>query len=120
MFKKLNIGSEERAVIVLGFCKGRDSSCTMLYMEEARLLIRHLKSRDPEEKKAEVMRRKIISMAHEMGWELPGGKADMRRIDGWCLQQMGLGKKLNQFNYNELPKLVSIFQKVYLQFFKAI
>lgn len=117
---KLNISDQEAQDMTQGFSGGRTTHVSSLHLEEGKAMIRHLKSRDPQEKKAEVMRRKIISMAHEMRWELPTGKADMKRIDAWMVKSSYLHKKLNQYQYNELPKLISQFEAVYLSHLKNL
>lgn len=66
------------------------------------------------------MRRNIIAMAHEMRWELPNGKADMQRIDGWCCKYGYLHKPLNDYKVQELPTLVTQLKKVYETLLKAI
>lgn len=105
----------------MGFTSGRSGSSKDLTSDEANALIRHLKQLDPEEVAAEKMRRKIISMAHEMGWRLPGTtRADMQRIDSWCVKYGYLHKKLNQYLPAELPALVTQFEAVYKSFLKGI
>jgi hypothetical protein len=97
--------------IITGFTGGRSSSSRDMSFNEASALIQHLKGLDPQERKAEVMRRKIISMAHEMGWHLPGGnKIDMRRVDAWCLKYGYRHKKLDGYQYKDLPLLVTQFE----------
>lgn len=111
---KLGIAGDAKMDMVLGFTGGRTDTSTALFSSEAIALIKHLKSLDPEEKKAEKMRRKIISMAHELKWYIPGtNKADMKRLDEWCLKFGYLHKKLNQYQYNELPKLVTQFSNAH-------
>lgn len=89
--------------------------------QEARELIAYLENSRTTPSPEERMRRKIISRAHEMGWKTPEGKADIERIDNWCLNYGYLKKKLNQYTYNELPKLVTIFEeKVYKQFLSGL
>jgi len=108
---KLGIDRERKQAIISGFSSGRCTSSAELYKIEAIELIGHLKSMDPEEQRSEVMRRKIISMAHELHWHFPGtNKIDMKRVDGWC-EKFGYGKKkLNQYDVKELPKLITQFE----------
>jgi hypothetical protein len=107
--------------MLLGFTGNRTDNISDLYKGEAISLIRHLKETDPEERKAEVMRRKIISRAYEMGWITHNGKIDMKRIDEWCKNFSYLKKKLNQYQYKELPLLVSVFEeKIYKQFLNGL
>lgn len=109
---KLRLDKEAKADMVQAFSGGRATSSKDLYVPEAAAMIKHLKSMDPDELAAEKMRKKIISMAHEMGWKL-AGKADMKRIDDWCTKFGYLHKHLNSYTYQELPKLVSQFTIAY-------
>jgi hypothetical protein len=122
LVSKLHINKEAKEILVSGFSDGRATSSKDLQTDEAAEMIKHLKSLDNDELKAEKMRKKIISMAHEMGWELEesgarsqklGGrrKADMKRIDEWCKTYGYLKKSLDNHTYKELPKLVSQFEK---------
>lgn len=112
LISKLQFTKEQKATMVSGFTAGRSGSSKDLLMSEAALLISHLKRLDPDEKQAEKMRRKIISMAHELHWHKPGTvQIDMKRVDGWC-KSYGFGKKgLNSYALAELPKLVTQFEK---------
>lgn len=59
------------------------------------------------------MRRKIISMAHQIGWQLPAygkPKVNMEKLEGWCLKYGQFHKPLNDHNETELAKLVTQFQ----------
>lgn len=98
----------QKAAMVNGISCGRAESTKDLTDEEADALITHLKNLEPRHK----MRRKIIRLAHEMHWHLPGTKKiDMERVNGWC-QQFGYGHKpLNDYSNSELPKLVTQFEQ---------
>jgi hypothetical protein len=119
MINKLKLKAQKEHII-MGATDGRTTSTRELTSDEANALIKYLKSQDPDEIGAEKMRRKIISMAHEMGWKLPNSKADMERVDNWCVKYGFLHKKLNQYLYNELPKLVTQFESVYQSFLKTL
>lgn len=58
------------------------------------------------------MRKKIIGMAREMGWWLPGDmrRVDMERVNAWCMKYGFAKKPLNAYTSQELPKLVSQFE----------
>ena len=123
LFSKVSIAGESKQIIISGFSNGRCTSSKELLKDEAADLISHLKSLDPDEKKAEKMRRKIIRMAHEMHWQYEyrgKNKADMKRIDGWCKTFGYLKKGLDNYTYKELPKLVSQFQVMHKQFLSKI
>ncbi|RYG33499.1 MAG: hypothetical protein EOO01_33165 [Chitinophagaceae bacterium] len=97
---------DQKETLVQTFTAGRSKSSKDLTFQEAGELITHLKAIDSGHK----MRRKIIKLAHEMGWKQPGGKIDLHAIDTWCLTY-GFGKKrLNQYTNQELPKLVTQFE----------
>jgi hypothetical protein len=109
--------------LVYDFTSGRSESTKELYYSEADLLIRHLESLFREEDKCDKMRKKIISMAREMGWEtIVNGKvkADMNSIESWCIKFGQFHKGLNQHKYNELTALVTQFEQVYKSFLKGI
>ena len=93
---------------------------------EAQKLIDFLKADDDIATQCNTMRRKMISMAREMGWSLPnpskGGAmvADMARLDNWCIKYGYLHKPLNEHSLAELPKLLSQFGILLNQFLNAI
>lgn len=106
---------QQKATLVHSFSKGRTQSSRELSFDEATELIGYLKKVSPFGGEAK-MRRKIISMAHEMGWHnLIEGRwvADMRHVNNWCVQFGYLKKELNKYTHDELPKLVSQFERVY-------
>lgn len=112
---------DEKRSIVLSFTAGRTDSVKEMRNEEAAALIGHLKSMDPEEKSADKMRNKILSMAHEMGWRLPGTtRVDMGHVNGWMRSKSYLKKDLDAYRYGELPKLVSQFEEVYKSFLSKV
>jgi hypothetical protein len=112
---------ERKTELVLGSSGERTKSTKELTLDEAKALISYLKSQDAEEVKAEKMRKKIISLAHEMHWHLPNStKADMQRIDAWCKKYSPKHKSLNNHTYKELPALISQFERVYSSFLKSI
>ncbi len=92
---------------------GRTESSRELTYQEAERIIEHLKSLNPTISGAEKMRKKILSFAHEMGWHtLINGewKIDIKSVDSWCVKYSYLKKRLNDYTYEELPKLVTQFE----------
>lgn len=83
---------------------------------ETQSLIESLVGKSSKDK----MQGKIMSMAHEMRWELPNGKVDIERLNAWCNKHTPFHKNFDKLNSNELPKVVSIFENVYKSFLKAI
>lgn len=121
--------AEDKKALVKEFTNGRSDSSRELLMAEAQRLIQHLEASlglvataptAAHEEASDQMRRKILSLAHEMRWELPSGKVDMGRVNGWC-QARGFGKKvLNEYSHPELQKLVSQFKIMYSKYLKEL
>lgn len=108
---------DAKEALVLDVSEGRTSSSRELTMREAMRLIRYLKAEAGDHGKAEAMRRKIIAMAHDMSWHLPGTKkVDMIRLDAWMIRYSYMKKKLDQYSEKELPLLVTQFERVYQSF----
>jgi hypothetical protein len=123
IISKQKISKDHKQMIIAGFSVGRTESSKELYYEEAVAVIKHLKDTDPNAAAAAKMRRKILYFAHEMGWQKQkNGKmvADIQRIDGWCLQFGYVKRKLDNYSYEELPKLVSQFQSMYTHYIKNL
>lgn len=69
------------------------------------------------------MRKKMISLARQMNWEIKVGrstKCDMDRLNAWCMKYGQFGKELNHHTYTELTALVTQFKKAYAHFLSAI
>lgn len=117
---QLHISKEAKAVMVAGFSDGRCTSSKDLYSNEARDMLLHLETLKPVDHSRNKMIGKILYYAHEMGWTKTNRDnkvvADGKRVDNWMLSHSYLKKKLNQYTYNELPKLVSQFEQVYKSF----
>jgi hypothetical protein len=98
---------------------GRTESTRELHDDEILAIIRELEvsfgAYDPGDK----MRKKIISKAHQMHWQI-NGKADMARIDNWCVAYGPYKKPLNAHNIKELGILISVFDKVYRHYMNKI
>lgn len=111
-----------KATIAESYSAGRTSHISELADHEARALIEDLKKRqdpDPGDK----MRKKILSLAYKMNWtcDTPNGlRADIRRINDWCLKYGYLHKPLNSYQYRELPRLLTQFENLYKGYLKSI
>lgn len=106
---------EYKRNLVIEYSKGRCTSTSDLYYAEAQELINGLNKatgQTDDEIRANNMRRKIIGIARAAGWE-KDGKADMERIDAWCRARGQFHKGLNEHTYNELPALVTQFEKAF-------
>ena len=119
---------EQSADFAIQYSDGRTEHISELTTKEAFALIKSLYNPDPEMMdRFNAMRRKIISNAYEMGWVkvvVAGGKqelkADMDRIDQWCLQYGVIKKTLNKYTFAELSKIVTQFGKVHSDFLKQL
>ena len=63
--------------------------------------------------KMERMRRKVIAIAHQIGWKNPdgSGKADYKRIDSWMTTYRGC--LMNRMNYEQLYQAVTQFEQMF-------
>ncbi|MBB6131357.1 hypothetical protein [Mucilaginibacter lappiensis] len=98
----------------------RTESTKDLFDNEMLAVIKELEDSFKVEDQCDQMRKKIISIAHQMFWELPNGKADIARIDQWCVEQGPFKKLFNKHTIKELPTLVSVFEKVYKHYMSKI
>ncbi len=111
---------QHKPEIVESFSKGRTSSSRGLYMAEAKELIDHLLATKKDVNVSSGLMKKLFAMAFEMGWcpeeELVMADGSIKRrknysrLHGWVEKYGYLKKPLRQYSYNELPKLVSIFE----------
>ncbi|UOE48006.1 hypothetical protein MTO98_26705 [Mucilaginibacter sp. SMC90] len=110
----------KKEATVESFTDGRTVSLTEMDYPETQALFEHLENlvgQPPSE--ADKMKRKILSLAHEMHWELPGTvKVDMKRVNEWC--ESKFSAPLDNLYYLDLVKAVSAFNQVYLKYLKGI
>ncbi|NOS92472.1 MAG: hypothetical protein HOP30_11155 [Cyclobacteriaceae bacterium] len=119
---------DEKESLVRYFTNKRTESTREMKPNEAAALIGHLKSMDVTDTGSTKMRNKILSMAHEMGWSSSAKasedklkkKIDMEHVNNWCVSRSYLHKPLDEYTYNELPKLVTQFEEVYKSHLKKI
>ena len=125
---------KDKESIIESFSGKRTTSSKELSFNEAGALIEHFQSMDQSERRSTKMRNKILMMAHEMGWELPAkpsipgyepgikpkNKVDLARVNNWCVKFGHAHKPLDQYTYEELPKLVSQFEEVYKGHLKGV
>ena len=103
LLNKLKIDAEGKAGMVSQYTNGRTDRSSKMTIDECQLLINQLNhDASPRNGESDKLRKKIISMCHEMGWELEGGKADMNRINQFCIKTGYLHKGLNDYQYDEL------------------
>lgn len=111
---KQGIDEELKQELVSDLTNGRTTSISKLFGHEAISLIRNLNGDadqwKAEDTKANKLRRSILAIAHQLGWETDEGKVDMARVNGFC-EARGFGKKpLNDYTVKELPKLIAQFK----------
>lgn len=117
----INAGiKQERSELIMDFTKDQKRSLTELsaweYNEFLNWLNRLFPSKATEDEVSRNnQRRKIISLFRKMGWQF-GGKADMERIYAWVIKYGYLDKPLNEYTYQELPKLVTQVETIYTKF----
>ena len=64
----------------------------------------------------ERMTNKLLSMCHEIGWEVAhGGAADIPRLNAWLVKYTPSHKTLKEMTNKDLQTAVGIFSKVYAQ-----
>lgn len=95
--------------LALEYSNYRTDELEELTHQETQNLIAHFVERSPKDK----MQGKILSMAHELRWELPNGKINMERLNAWCIKHTPHHKPFNSLTEKELPIVVSIFEKMY-------
>lgn len=106
---------DDKMDLVKQFTNGRATSTKDMRVGELHSLIDHLNGKESPSAAGDKMRKHIISMAHQMGWELPNGRADMPRIDAWCVKYGKYHRPLNEHNNAELQEIVTQFNIAYQQ-----
>lgn len=102
------------------FSNGRTESSKELHNAEVDAIINAIETHFKAQDNADLMRKKIIALSHQMRWELPDGKIDMKRVNGFCETYGYLKKPLNKYSLKELPLLVSQFEKAHHHFINNI
>ncbi len=120
----LRISKDQKMELVNAFSNNRTQSSSELNDDECIKLINHLNGMklhmntpqvrvnsyadDPADK----LRKKCLSVVHDLGWETVSGKIDWERLNFW-LEKFGyLHKKLNDYTYEELPRLITQLENV--------
>lgn len=110
---------DDKVAILKTITDNRTGSARELTDAELQKAVDHLSQYRPKPKPGDKMRKAIISMAHEMGWRV-AGKADMQRINNWCVASGKFHKRLNDHSLTELTALVSQFKIVYEKHLKTL
>ena len=139
---------KDQDVVVLGFSDMRTGHVSELKQQEAVELTRHLLKLDPDEAKAEKMRRKLIGMGYTyygLGRTASAAekKAVQQKVKAWVKRygaavERVIGQsentktggsitvkgmvhvELNEYTVKELPKLLTQFGKVTREFLEAL
>lgn len=117
----------DRSDIISDFTNGSKNSLTDLTPVEYRNLLQWIKTtfkvtetadwqNTPENK----MRRKIIGYFKSMHYTTTDGKADMNRINDWCVKYSLTHKRLNENDRAELVKIVGQVDRVYKSFIQSV
>lgn len=111
------------------YSNGRTDSTSELTEFECDQLLRDLRRNLPLPKKvqkgdsnqdpADKMRKKILSICHEMGWENLDGSIDWKVLNGWLKKYGYLHLPLNAYELDELPQLVTQFENLLKSFYAS-
>ena len=125
LLRELLLGEDIKRDLIYQFTKGRSDRTNDMHYEEARMMISHLedqKSPSLAKKQQDAdagqrMRRKIISIAHQLGWtDLKTGKVDMNRLNSFLVQRGAVRgpkiKTINDYNNRDLSVIVTQFQQM--------
>ena len=121
----LKISGEAKEDLIYSFTNKRETSSSKMEVRECQNLNNHLQHLVnelgfAEDDRANVMRKKILSVCHEMNWKLENGTLDWERLNAWLMKYGYLHKELNEYSYKELPKLVTQFENMIPNFYKKL
>jgi hypothetical protein len=111
---QLNINQETKEELVYSYTKGRETSTAKMERMECQALINNLRVKANASKisdKANIMRRKVLSICHEMKWTV-NGKVDFLRLNEYLNKYGYLHKLLNLYTEQELPTLITQFEQL--------
>jgi hypothetical protein len=118
---RLKMDKEMKEDMIYSHTNGRSCSTKDLFENEAGALIQFLVNQSalPQDDKWK-MKRKMLSLAHDLHWEVAGGRVDMERVNAWCIRHTGAKKPLDKLSYTELVSAVTGLESYYRQFLKGI
>lgn len=96
-----------KANFILGATQGRSERSSDLTKEECKWLINHIENLDNDDARRNTMRRKIISLYRQMGYN-DGERADMKRIEADVVQRWK--KKLNDYSLTDLTHIIGVLE----------
>jgi hypothetical protein len=108
-----------KAELVQIHTAGRTQSCSQMSEHEIETLIGSLQHDINDQQNrvpAQRMRRRIFSLCYSLGWTVEDNTAarlvvDRTRLEGWLLKYGYLHKPLTAYKPNELPKLLTQFER---------
>lgn len=117
---KLGIDADGKADIVRRFTDQRESSSAKMYYNEMAQAILFLVRTTSSTRDSKVyrMQMKVLSLAHEIGWETPAGKVDSKHLDEWFVKYTPGHHKFNDCNAAELQAAITILEKISTEKFK--
>lgn len=123
LVSKLKIADAD--ALVRGYSGYRTEHVSDLTNMEAIALTKHLKGLDPDEEAADRMRKKLYGIGYGYhGLSRSATKAEKlesrKRTEAWVLQYGYKKKALNSYTKNELPLLVSVYEKVNVELLQKI
>lgn len=109
---RMKLTDDAQKTLIHSWTEGRTESRKELTYSEAELLKTHLNSSfKPADQKQDKMRKKIIAKFHQMGYS-NNGRIDMERVNATILKYGYKHKQMKDYNWVELPKLVSQVSKM--------
>jgi hypothetical protein len=123
LLAKLKITPEQKIELVMSFTNNRTYRSSEMEVSECESLIRKLQQMDNTPRPVvrvnpfvgdhcDKMRKKCLSIAHELRWEHPDGSINMAIFNAWCLNFSFLKKPFNLYTATELPKLISQLEMI--------
>lgn len=125
LINKLGINAEDKRDMILTITQGRETSSAGLTMEECQALINDMRVKSGLKAlpvkfagsiAANKMRRKILSICHEMRWTIDD-KVDMRRLDTWLKKYGMFHIGLNDLSEAQLPEQITQFEQLLTSFY---
>lgn len=110
--------TEDKEAYISEITGGRTVHISEMTYQEMQKLVAALDG-DRLQKRTKMIN-KVLSLAHEMRWELPGGKIDMERVNNFCKTRTPGKVGLDKTKYSDLPKVVTIFEKMHMEFLKGL
>ena len=118
LFTKLNMPNDVRQDLAYQYSQGQSSSTKDLTQQQAQQLINHLNhlaknvTTNTAVPQGDKMRKKILSICHEMNFADATGKLNMANVNAHCIKVGYLHKPLNAYTTTELPYLVTQYEQI--------